>query len=81
LIIQEKDKKFGIVVDNVDEIVTTTTNELVDVPSMTKDSERRLVSEDVKGCLRVPGRPAEADPVLVLDVAPLVQRCTAAEAA
>ena len=79
LIFHKEDKKYGIVVDSVDEIVTTTTSSLMDVPSFSKNGIGRLVSRDVVGCLRVPGRSVDSDPVLVLDVGAVVSRCVEAE--
>ncbi|MEO0924010.1 MAG: chemotaxis protein CheW, partial [Pseudomonadota bacterium] len=79
LIFQKDDKKYGIIVDSVDEIVTTTSNELLDVPSISKNGVGRLVSNDVAGCLRVPSRGPESDPILVLDVGAVVARCVQAE--
>lgn len=75
LIFHKDKKKYGIVVDSVDEIVTTTAEELMDVPSINKKGAARVVSEDLIGCLQVPTRPIGSDPVLVLDVESMITRC------
>lgn len=80
LIFRKDDKKYGMVVDSVDEIVNCDSKNVIDMPSITKDGDARIVSEDVSGCLQVPTRPPESDPVLVLDVGALVERCAEAEA-
>lgn len=79
LIFHWGDKKYGIIVDSVDEIVTTNTNTLLDVPTIQNTDTSRLVSEDISGCLQVPSRPAGSDPVFVLNHELLIARCAKSE--
>ena len=78
LIFHKEDKKYGMVVDSVDEIVSVSGNYLLDVPSIARKGATRIVSEDVAGCLCVPSKGPTSDPVLVLDVGALISRCVCA---
>ena len=80
LIFHKNGKKHGIVVDSVDEIVNVTSQQLLDVPSIERKGTTRVVSEDVSGCLWVPSKQRENDPVLILDTGSLVSRCVDAQA-
>jgi len=75
LIFHKGDKKYAIVVDSVDEIVASTASRFSEVPSIERADSNRLVSEDVAGCIWVEARGIDSDPVMVLDVDCLVDRC------
>lgn len=76
LIITMDGDKYGLVVDSIDEIVRANSKQIMDVPSFNKaDSTARVISQDLSGCLRVPSRGPEGDPVMILSVASLVSRC------
>ncbi len=75
LIFQNDNQKYGMVVNSVDEIVTISSNSLMDIPSIARKGVSRIVSEDVAGCIRVPSRGQESEPVLVMDVGRLIERC------
>lgn len=80
LIFQKDGKKYGMVVDSVDEIINSIKGEFIDVPSIKHDTQTRTVSEDVIGCLNVPARGPESEPVMVLNVGALLERCLEAGA-
>lgn len=79
LIFQVDSKKYGMVVDSVDEIVSINTKALLDVPAIVKKGVKRVVCEDVEGCVSVPSRGVEAEPVLVMNVGALISRCVEVE--
>ena len=81
LIFQEGTKKYGIVVSSVEEILTLSTNDLLPVPTVSDSATARRVSQDVRGCLRIPSRPISQPAVMVLEMTALIARCVAAEAA
>ena len=79
LIFHKEGKKYGMVVESVDEIVNVSGAQLLDVPSIARNGDARTVSEDVAGCVRVPSKGAESEPVMVLDVDSLIARCVEIE--
>ncbi len=79
LIFRHNDQKYGIVVDSVDEIVNTTESQILDAPKINGDSATRLVSRDVMGCIQLPSRSRDSDPVMIIDVDALVARSAMTE--
>lgn len=77
LIFECNGRKYGIAVDSIDEIVTTGSQDLLDVPTIRDPEAARLVSSDLAGCLRIPSRSQNSNPVLVLDQESVVRRCIA----
>ena len=75
LIFKKDDQKYGIVVDSVDEIVMTTKGMILEVPAIQKQDVSRAISNDVLGCLQVPSRGPECDPIMILNVGALISRC------
>lgn len=78
LIFQKDGKKYGMVVESVDEIVHSIKGEFLDVPSIRNEEHTRTVSEDVIGCISIPSRGPDSDPVMVLNVTSLLERCVEA---
>jgi purine-binding chemotaxis protein CheW len=79
LIFHQGDKKYGMTVDSVDEIITTTSANLLHAPALSQHDARRAVSEDVAGFLRNPGVAHDGDPILLLDVNAFLERCMKVE--
>ena len=79
LIFQSGEKKYGMVVDSVYEIVGVQSTELLPVPSILKQGESRAVSEDIAGCLPMVPNATDTEPSLVLDIQSLLNRCVDAE--
>ena len=75
LIFKKDAQKYGIVVDSVDEIVATTKGMILEVPAIQRQDISRAISKDVLGCLQVPTRGPECDPIMILNVASLIARC------
>ena len=69
-----------MVVDSVDEIVNSIKGQFIDVPSIRHDEQTRTVSEDVAGCLNISTHGPNSDPVMVLNVGALLDRCIEAGA-
>lgn len=78
LIFHKGDKKYGIVVDSIDEIVNGGNARFTEVPSISNQAQRSI-SEDVSGCIWIASRGVKDDPFMVLDVDALVARCVSAE--
>jgi len=75
LIFQKDGQKHGMVVDTVDEIVPSTDGHIMDVPELGKQGVSRIVSQDVMGCLNAASGNSETDPVMILNVDSLIERC------
>lgn len=75
LIIKSNEKKYGIVVDSVDEMATSQTGTFSDVPSIQLDADTKKVSEDILGCLSLKSAPLGEEPIMVLNVEGLLNRC------
>ena len=80
LIFQDGTRKYGMIVDSVEEIVTLPTSDLLNVPKMSEGRAAQAVSADVMGCLQIPTRPTTSPPVMVLNLTSLIARCIASEA-
>lgn len=71
-------EKYGILVDSIDEIVTIASNKVIDVPTLTASCTSESVSQDICGCMHSPKSPEIEDPVMILDVKSLIDRCACA---
>lgn len=79
LIFQSDGRKYGMVVDSVDEIVSSIRGTFISAPSLKTDKQIRVVSQDVLGCLTVSSRNHASEPIMVLNVDALLARCVDAE--
>ncbi|MGG7565368.1 chemotaxis protein CheW [Rhodovulum sp. DZ06] len=71
LIFRHEDRKYGITVDSVDEIVTTLDGKVAELKSFGQQKESKVMAEDVSGCIQSP----TAGSVMVLDIASVLGRC------
>jgi len=75
LIFQAEGGKYGLLVDSIDEIMRTTGNNFLTAPSFKREASVKTISEDVVGCLNVPGDNMMTHPALVLNIPSLMARC------
>lgn len=73
LIFKHEDRKYGIIVDYVDEIVITTANKVTERMAINHKTASLTIAEDVSGCIHSPTRGL----VMILDVNAVLQRCFA----
>jgi purine-binding chemotaxis protein CheW len=71
LIFRHEDRKYGILVDSVDEIVITTAHKVAELTSMNHNKAALRATEDVCGCINSPTVGA----VMILDVQAVLRRC------
>ncbi len=80
LVVQHDSKKYGIIVDSIDEILTVAGRQLEGLPTISKaDTNAIAVAQDVLGCVRRPEGVVGDDTVMVMDVAALIARCVEKE--
>lgn len=71
LIFSHEDRKYGIAVDSVDEIVTTTNGKVAELKSLGHRDTSKVMAEDVSGCIQSPTRGS----VMVLNLDAVLGRC------
>lgn len=76
LIFMHGSQKFGIVVDTVDEIVMTTSNNVKSPGATDRPESIKFAAEDLAGILYVGKEGEGGKSVVIMDVASVVNRCT-----
>lgn len=75
LIFHSEGKKFGLLVDSVDEMVRASEDSFMPPPTFKDDGAQQTISEDVEGCLNAAKESVGLDPVLILNISALLKRC------
>lgn len=71
LIFRHDDRKYGITVDSVDEIVTTIGGKVAELKTFGQRQGSQVIAEDVRGCIQSP----TTGSVMVLDIEAVLRRC------
>ena len=75
LIFKVDAQKFGLLVDSVDEIITMTKGNVVELSPIDQQGTNQDLTKDIVGCLHHELPDGKASAIMVLDATALVERC------